>query len=354
VRLRILICAFALSGGWTSFGSAAAVNLGAGAVRFVPASAELLAMCRATARSVGYPVPCPTRVPAGLVGVGGSSRCVLEIIGAGCPTTPPCWCGWVVGAGVSGTHDLALLASPRPIAGYARLVNGPAWYPAARTRPLGWIVVNGRRMREVWVPAASNDGSSFSDHLALIWSGVGHTYAIGFQNVDGMAETLRLDRILAGGIRMISPPSAIARDGVAVRAPGDWGAVAPADEVGVVDPVTVLVAGSPGVRALARPECQIAAYDVPADGAVVVVVRWRTVTSGGGRPPAGRAPLRKLTRVTRPSFECFTGRGAVAQLALGGHSYQVNVMVGDRATTHRVGQALAVARSFDLRRRRTR
>jgi hypothetical protein len=263
-------------------------------------------------------------------------------------------CGWVVGAGVSGTQNLALLASPRPIAGDARLVNGPAWYPAAGTGPLAWVVVNGRRMRAVWVPARTNDASLFSDHLALIWREAGHTYAIGFQNVAGMAETARLDRTLAEGIRMVSSPPVIAREGVVGRAPGDWRALAPADQGGVVDPETVLVAGSPGVRTVRRPECQIAAYHVPADGAVVVVVRWRTVTSGGGRPPAGRAPLRRMTHVTRPSFECFKGRGAAAQLALGGHAYQVNVMVGDRPTTKGIRQALAVARSFDLRGRRTR
>jgi len=35
-------------------------------LRFVVASPSLLAKCRATARVVGYPVPCPTRVPEGL------------------------------------------------------------------------------------------------------------------------------------------------------------------------------------------------------------------------------------------------------------------------------------------------
>ena len=52
----------------------------------------------------------------------------------------------------------------------------------------------------------------------------------------------------------------------------------------------------------------------------------------------------------RPSFECFTGRGAAAQVALGGRAYQINVMVGDKASKRRVAAALAVARSFDLTR----
>jgi hypothetical protein len=144
--------------------------------------------------------------------------------------------------------------------------------------------------------------------------------------------------------------SVIRRGGVEVKAPGAWRLIMPAGEASFTDPKTVLVAGSPGVTASLTSSCQVAAYRLPADGAVVVIVRWRTVTSGGGRPPTGRAPLKSLTRVSRPSFECFNGRGAAAQLALRGHAYQVNVMVGDRASIRRIEQALAVARSFNLAR----
>ena len=132
------------------------------------------------------------------------------------------------------------------------------------------------------------------------------------------------------------------------RAPILTAIVTPADEAIFSDPKTVLVAGSRGGSASLTSSCQIAAYRLPADGAVVVVVRWRNARSAGGSAPVGRAPLRKLTRVSRPSFECFRGRGAAVQLTLRGHVYQVNVMVGDRASPVQVNEALAVARSFDL------
>ena len=78
-----------------------------------------------------------------------------------------------------------------------------------------------------------------------------------------------------------------------------------------------------------------------------MVVGWKDVAlSGLGNDRPGRYPLAKLTAVHRPSFECFSGRGAVATLKLGGRAYQVNVMVGDRASRQRVSDALAVARSF--------
>jgi hypothetical protein len=64
----------------------------------------------------------------------------------------------------------------------------------------------------------------------------------------------------------------------------------------------------------------------------------------------GRWPLGKLTSVSRPSFECFAGRGAAGSLTLGGKAYQVNVMVGDSASVRDIEQALAVGRSFRLAR----
>jgi hypothetical protein len=133
-------------------------------------------------------------------------------------------------------------------------------------------------------------------------------------------------------------------NGVVVRAPAGWALLDPADPGAVVDPRTVLVAGTDGVAAR-RSDCQVAAYRVPADGAVVVVLRW------AGKAPDGvstdRATLADL-KLRRPYFECFDGRGAAAQIALRGRAYQVNLMVGDRATPKTVQSALAVARSFDV------
>jgi len=118
----------------------------------------------------------------------------------------------------------------------------------------------------------------------------------------------------------------------------------------VSDPRTLLVVGTAGVRPQAS-HCEIAAYRLPPSGAVVVVVGWESIASAGGSPwTRGRAPLKSLVAVHRPSFECFAGRGAASDVLLGGKPYQVNVMVGDRASKTRVEEALATARSFDLAR----
>ena len=175
---------------------------------FVRASAALRERCRLTARSVGYAVPCPTLVPRGLLPTSIAARpeCRFEIVG-----TPPCphpgkWRGWVVGSSeVADRQHLVINASPRPLTDDAKVVNGPAWYPGARVQTLGWVRVNGRKMREVYVPPATNDGSAFMSHLVLIWTERGHTYAVGFHNLHGIQRTLRLDIALAQGIVLVGP-----------------------------------------------------------------------------------------------------------------------------------------------------
>jgi hypothetical protein len=145
-----------------------------------------------------------------------------------------------------------------------------------------------------------------------------------------------------GGARVVSA------HGVRLVVPSGWERVRAASDGPVTDPRTLLVVGTAGVRPGAS-RCQIAAYRLPPEAAVVVVVGWSSVAAaGGGAPKPGRAPLQALRSLHRPSFECFSGRGAVADVLLGAKPYQVNVLVGDRAPPQRVGRALAVARSFDV------
>src|SRR5919109_1127767 len=150
----------ALSGCSDSHTAAPAATAHTGGLRFVAAPRALLTKCRATARAVGYPVPCPTHIPAGLA-VGSSTRAgCLDIIGpggiGGCAKS---WRDWVVGTANVRTEHLVITASPRPLTNDAKLVNGPAWYPRARVRVVGRVSINRWRMRAVYVPPATNDGS---------------------------------------------------------------------------------------------------------------------------------------------------------------------------------------------------
>src|SRR5256885_15055043 len=82
--------------------------------------------------------------------------------------------------------------------------------------------------------------------------------------------------------------------GVALTIPVGWHRVASAGDGPVTDPRTLLVVGTLGVAAKSS-QCQIAAYRVPARGAVVVIVGWKSATSAGGRMKPGRPPLPAMT-----------------------------------------------------------
>jgi hypothetical protein len=111
----------------------------------------------------------------------------------------------VVGTSDVGREHLVITASPKPLTNYAKVVNGPAWNPQARVRPLGWVQIKGWRMRSVYVPPATNDGSAFMHHVVLIWNDGGHTYGIGFHDVRGIHRTLLLDEELARHVKLVRP-----------------------------------------------------------------------------------------------------------------------------------------------------
>jgi hypothetical protein len=174
--------------------------------RLVRASAKLLAKCRAAASAVGYVVPCPTRVPASLTPTRGSGGCQLDIIGpGGIGGCAKAWRGWVIGSSETPDQHLVITASPRALDDFAKVVNGPAWYPAAQVRVLRRLTIKGWEMAAVYVPPETNEGSAFARHVVLIWTVRGHTYGIGFHNVHGLRQTLALDTALANSIRFIAP-----------------------------------------------------------------------------------------------------------------------------------------------------
>jgi len=125
--------------------------------------------------------------------------------------------------------------------------------------------------------------------------------------------------------------------GAQLDVPDGWVKVERAADTKTSDPRTLLVAGTKGARAI-ETDCQVASYRVPDDGAVVVVVGWRDSVLDNAKL--------ELSKLRRGTFECFTGRGAVGQIARKGRDFQVSVMIGDDASLKTIRDALAVARSF--------
>jgi hypothetical protein len=156
-----------------------------------------------------------------------------------------------------------------------------------------------------------------------------------------MASAAALVAGLLASAALAAEGTSLRAQGVQLTAPDGWQRVEPAVEGATSDPRTLLVVGTKGVRAI-ETECQVSSYRVPADGAVVVVIGWKRPSTG-----VTLLPLSSM-RLRRDTFECFEGRGAVAQVIRNGRDYQLNVMVGDRADADLVAEALAVARSFAL------
>ncbi len=75
------------------------------------------------------------------------------------------------------------------------------------------------------------------------------------------------------------------------------------------------------------------------------MIGWRDSIGTSGFLPLSGMKLRRGT------FECFAGRGAVAQLTRRNRDFQVNVMVGDRAEPETIADALEAARSIALAQR---
>ncbi|HEX3290324.1 MAG TPA: hypothetical protein VHR46_02945 [Gaiella sp.] len=151
--------------------------------------------------------------------------------------------------------------------------------------------------------------------------------------------------LLAVGLAVAVVASASAAAGEVVRGggaqltlPDGWSKVVTRD-TRVDDPRTLLVVGTDGVKAIDS-DCQVSAYRVPADGAVVVVLGWRDSVGGSSLMPLSGMKLRRGT------FDCFAGRGAVGRLTRRDRDFQLNVMVGDRASAATIDAAFDAVKSF--------
>ena len=128
--------------------------------------------------------------------------------------------------------------------------------------------------------------------------------------------------------------------GVQLTLPDGWAKVVSRD-TRVDDPRTLLVVGTDGVKAVDS-DCQVSAYRVPADGAVVVVIGWRDSVGETNILPISTMKLRRGT------FDCFAGRGAVGRVTRRDRDFQLNVMVGDRASAATIDAAFDAVKSFTL------
>ena len=219
IAVSVLLCSTGCGGSRTSEPTANRV------AAFIAAPRTVTMACRRTALAVGYPVPCPTRVPSALTATSAiaPTNCRLLVLGpggvGGCAKG---WRDWVVGSSATSEGHLVLTASPTPLRNDARVVNGPAWYSQERVKSIARMTIHGWRVRAVFVSPNTNDGSAFADHVVLIWTVGRHTYAVGFHKLHGIRRTLELDRRLVEGMRLVAPPRTVSGAALRLALPPGW------------------------------------------------------------------------------------------------------------------------------------
>ena len=72
-------------------------------------------------------------------------------------------------------------------------------------------------MRWYFVAPAQNDGSAFANHLALVWTAAGHTYAYGFHVISTLAQARALDLELVRHLTVVWPRGTPAAQTPSVR-----------------------------------------------------------------------------------------------------------------------------------------
>jgi hypothetical protein len=184
-------------------------------VPFVAAPTAVRDECEQTAASVGYAVPCPTLLPAGLSATPPvRAGCAFAIVAAdgqpGCEGAQ--WHDWMFGSSqvgnetTAGFQHLVLQAAPRIIRDPARAIDGPGMFPGSRVQGRGGVRIGRETMHWYFVSPNLNEGSAFMGHLVLVWNASGHTYAYGFHVVDTLAKARTLDFALVRHLKMVLAP----------------------------------------------------------------------------------------------------------------------------------------------------
>ncbi len=182
------------------------------AVPFVHVSAEVTGECQTTADAVGYAVPCPELLPAGMSPTEPVHGCrfafVAEVGWAGCSDVRPD--GWFFGssdvggknAGAAGFQHFVVFGAPRVVRQPARAIDGPAVYPQG-VQSRGKLQIKGKTMRWYFVPP--DNPSAFRGHLVLVWTQNGHTYSYGFHITGTTGAARALDLEVLEHLNIVSP-----------------------------------------------------------------------------------------------------------------------------------------------------
>ena len=156
-------------------------------------------------------------LPIGMEPTPGNHGCHFYFVAAA--GIPGCggaiWRGWFFGSIMvdspytAGVQHLVLQGTPRVVSNPVQAIDGPGkLLPSARVKSLGVAKVGGITMHWYFVAPNLNYESAFQQHLVLVWTASGHTYAYGFHVVDRLADARALDLELARHLVLVKPLNA--------------------------------------------------------------------------------------------------------------------------------------------------
>jgi hypothetical protein len=165
----------------------------------------LAGQCRWAARTLHFAVPCPRLLPeessADQGPSGGACPNLSMNFGPGCDGERRysfASIGFPTNARVG---HLVVIGAPTVMSA-KDIINSPV--RGAGEEPVtvvGTASVKGHRAQVVRVPFSS--ATAFGEHLVLVWTVAGHTYALGFHGLDPMAR--RLDLAVAASVTLVKP-----------------------------------------------------------------------------------------------------------------------------------------------------
>lgn len=173
-------------------------------IELVRSTSLVRRQCKATARRLGYPVPCPTLLPdkaqpTRVVGPSAGSPFAFDFIHPGFGA----FSRWAV-LSIDFPSDkveshLVIMASPTSVSPRSFAYLDPS--PVENVMIEGAVRFRGRQARWVLVPPTSS--SIVGGHTVLLWSRNGHTYGVGFH---GKGKLIRaLDQAVAEAVRLVEP-----------------------------------------------------------------------------------------------------------------------------------------------------
>jgi hypothetical protein len=196
--------AFALAVLLTGCSSGRSASTAIAGVAFTDAPSELEHQCQTTATSLGFAIPCPSKLPVGAqptVFVGGNCPGRSVWVGPGYSAESPYAFASIQWPDPKRTGHVVFVGAPTEMSASAIIYSRLPSSEAGALQSKGHTAVQGVPADLFAVP--DDSATAFGSHLVVVWTLNGHTYALGFHGTDDDAR--QLDNAVTSSLRMVQP-----------------------------------------------------------------------------------------------------------------------------------------------------